>query len=272
MTPDQKEQVTEIINMFLDLKPVNEIIAKLLPRHFSYVIKQFDKITRPQINAFLLEYPGDLANKAKELSIKFILENNLTLDDMKSLLNLIQENKKVLGEMKDGTMEGYSKETIKIAYHLCKMVRMGEAVNFVCKKVERHQEDLSLKFLSRSRSYEFISLNCHAELAILKTAMDCCNSRTLYIGVSKRPCYCCSLLFKACQENKSLKFNVSIVTTHGKLYKNWNKIEGNYLEKEFNQVWTKVCQQAPFIEELKQRTDDNSSESGSSDDDKDIAF
>jgi hypothetical protein len=45
MTASQQHEITEIINMFLDLKPVNEIAAKLLPRHLSYIIKQLDKIT-----------------------------------------------------------------------------------------------------------------------------------------------------------------------------------------------------------------------------------
>ena len=39
MTASQQHEITEIINMFLDLKPVNEIAAKLLPRHLSYIIK-----------------------------------------------------------------------------------------------------------------------------------------------------------------------------------------------------------------------------------------
>ena len=35
MTASQQHEITEIINMFWDLKPVNEIAAKLLPRHLS---------------------------------------------------------------------------------------------------------------------------------------------------------------------------------------------------------------------------------------------
>jgi len=56
MTAPQQREITEIINMSLDLKPVNEIAAKLLPLHLSYyIIKQLDKITVTQLNAYFLE-------------------------------------------------------------------------------------------------------------------------------------------------------------------------------------------------------------------------
>jgi hypothetical protein len=184
-------------------------------------------------------------------------------------MNLIVDNRKDLQAMRDGTTEGTSEATRKMAYHLCKMDKVGEDAYFVWSKVRRHQQDPSLKKLSRS--FQYISLNCHAELAILKTAKDCCSSKTLYIGVSKRPCYCCSLFFKAVKENKSVKFNISIVTTHGKLYGNWNKIEGGF-DKEFNQVCAKVVQDEKLREEqLRKQTDDNSSESGSGSDEDDGA-
>jgi len=136
----------------------------------------------------------------------------------------------------------------------------------VWKKVQRHQQDESLKSLKKQ--YQFISLNCHAELAILKTAKDYSVSKTLYIGVSKRPCYCCSLFFKAVEENKSVDFSISIVTTHGKLYGNWSRIE-NCFEKEFNQVWAKVVEFKSLKKQTQQQTDDNSSVSGNSSDEDD---
>lgn len=84
-------------------------------------------------------------------------------------------------------------------------------------------------------------MDCHPEIAILKMAVDCLVSNTLYIGISKRPCYCCALLFKAIAETKSVDFEISTVTTNGKLYGNWRKIDG-YFVKEFTQVWGKIIQ------------------------------
>lgn len=152
------------------------------------------------------------------------------------------------------------------------------------KIIKRHQQDQIFLSLKDQRQFEFISLNCHAELAILKVANDLCDERktkTLYIGVSKRPCYCCSLFFKAIQENnkstcveenKSTKFSISIVTSHGKFYSKWNKIEG--FDKEFNQVWAKVVEDLSASSALKkqtpQQTDDNSSESGGSSNEDDL--
>lgn len=261
MTSSQQQEVTEIINMFLDLKPLEEITAKLLPRHLPCIIKQFKKITLGQLEAFAQEFPSQLAQAAEIM----FYSKGISLDDIRSLMNLIVENRKVLDAMKDGTAEGTSEATKKMAYHLCKMDRVGEDIHFVLKKIHRHQQDPSLKSLSTP--FQFISLGCHAELAILKTAKDHCASRTLYIGVSKRPCYCCSLFFKAIQENKSTDFNISIVTTHGKLYPGWSRID-RYFEREFNQVWAKAGEDIVARgKHLQPQTDDNPSESGSSSDD-----
>lgn len=156
-----------------------------------------------------------------------------------------------------------------MAYHLMKMVRILEEFNFVWKKVKLHQQDISLKSLAKE--LQFVSLNCHAELALLKTANHYSVSKTLYIGVSKRPCYCCSLFFKAVEENNSVNFSISIVTTHGKLYGKWSRIE-NCFEKEFNQVWAKVIEVKSALKiQTQQQTDDNSSASGSSSDEDDLA-
>jgi hypothetical protein len=269
MTTSQQREITEIINMFLDLKPVNEIAAKLLPRHLSYVTKQFDKITPAQLRKFTSEYPGELSTAVKTLSVKYISGDALTLDDIWKLTKLITENRRVLKAVKDGSTQDISEATRKMAFHLMKMVRVFEEINFVWKKVQRHQQDGSLKSLKKT--FQFISLNCHAELAILKTAKDYSESKTLYIGVSKRPCYCCSLVFKGVEENKSVDFSISIVTTHGKLYGKWSRIE-NCFEKEFNQVWAKVvADKSALIKQTPQQTDDNSSVSGGSSDENDLA-
>jgi hypothetical protein len=239
MTASQQHEIIEIINMFLDLKPVNEIAAKLLPRHLSYIIKQFKKISPLQLEAFTSEYPGELSRAVKTLSVKSFSGDALTLDDIRELLNLITDNRRVLKAAKDGTTEDFSEASRKMAFHLLKMIRLSEEIYFVWKKVQRHQQDEALKSLKKQ--CQFVSLNCHAELAIVKTAKDYSVSNTVYIGVSKRPCYCCSLFFKAVEENKSVDFSISIVTTHGKLYGKWSRIE-NCFEKEFNQVWAKVVE------------------------------
>ena len=165
--------------------------------------------------------------------------------------------------MKAGKLDNSTEASTKTAYHLCKMIRIFEDIVFVAKKVKLHQEDQALKSLSKP--YQFIENqdNCHAELAILKIASEKCASKTLYIGVSKRPCYCCSLFFKFVKESKGVPFDISIVTTNGKLYGNWNKIEG-FLVQEFGQVWAKVVGKRSIIEkpEIKLGLDDDSSLSG----------
>jgi hypothetical protein len=148
-----------------------------------------------------------------------------------------------------------------MAFRLMKMTRVFEEIHFVWKKVQRHQQDKSLKSLKKE--FQFLSLNCHAELAIVKTAKDYSVSNTLYVGVSKRACYCCSLFFKAVEENKSTDFRISIVTTHGKLYGKWSRIE-NRFEKEFNQVWSKVVQD--HKKQTPHQTNDNYLVSGDSSD------
>jgi hypothetical protein len=201
--------------------------------------------------------------------VMFTRKQRLSLDDIRKLMNLITENRRVLKAAKDSTTQDISEATRKLAFHLMKMVRLFEEINFVWRKVQRHQQDESLKSLKKT--FQFISLNCHAELAILKTAKDYSVSKTLYIGVSTRPCYCCSLFFKAVEENKSVDFRISIATTHGKLYGNWSRIE-NCFEKEFNQVWAKVVEvKSALKQQTQQQTDDNSSVSGGSSDEDDLA-
>ena len=262
MTAYQQQEITEIINMFLDLKPMNEIAAKLLPRHLSYIVKQFKKINLAQLEAFTLEFPSQLSQYVETL----FHSKTFHLDDIREFMNLISENRKVLKAVREGSQD-ISEASSKMAFHLLKMIRLSEEIKFVWKKVQRHQQDESLKSLKKQ--IQFISINCHAELAIVKTAKDSSVSKTLYIGVSKRPCYCCSLFFKAVQENKSTDFSISIVTTHGKLYSNWRRIEDCF-EKEFNQVWAKVVKDKSALKKQPpQQTDDNSSESGSSSDEDD---
>jgi hypothetical protein len=265
MITSQKQEITEIINMFLDLKPVNEIAAKLLPRQLSYITKQFKKINRAQLDAFTQEYPSPLSQYVENM----FHTKNLSMDDIRTLMKLITDNRRILRSMKDGTTQDISESTRKMVYLLMKMVRILEEINFVWKKVKLHQQDISLKSLAKE--FQFVSLNCHAELALLKTANDYSVSKTLYIGVSKRPCYCCSLFFKAVEENNSVNFSISIVTTHGKLYGNWSRIE-NCFEKEFNQVWAKVIEVKSALQiQTQQQTDDNSSASGISSDEDDLA-
>jgi hypothetical protein len=60
MSDSQQQEITEIIDMFLDLKPVNEIAAKLLPRHLSYIIKRCRKVLEASVYTLLTESSGAL--------------------------------------------------------------------------------------------------------------------------------------------------------------------------------------------------------------------
>jgi OTT_1508-like deaminase len=201
----------------------------------------YAKIAEFKLNSDDLATPDDkaiaqliledyLAKDLSETIAKLMFKRKLSLDDIRSLMNLIEKNNNFLRPIRDGNMEGTSEANKKMAYHLCKITKIVNEIYFVLKKIQRHQQDQSLK--SISTPFQFISLGCHAELAILKTAKDCCSSKTLYIGVSKRPCYCCSLFFKAIEENHGTDFNISIVSMHGKLYRGWSRID-RYFEKEF---------------------------------------
>jgi hypothetical protein len=98
----------------------------------------------------------------------------------------------------------------------------------------------------------------------VKTAKDYSVSKTLYIYWSfKMPLLLLLIIF---QENKSNDFSISIVTTHGKLYGKWSRIE-NCFEKEFNQVWAKANEVKSAI-----KKHEHSSVSGSSSEEDDSAM
>jgi hypothetical protein len=67
----------EITNMFLDLKPVNEIAAKLLPRHLSYIIRRGTAV----VDDFIQAFPGELAQQVDELMER---QRRLSLDDIRT--------------------------------------------------------------------------------------------------------------------------------------------------------------------------------------------
>ena len=92
-------------------------------------------------------------------------------------------------------MENVNKYTRRAAIRLCKMIRIIEDIDFVLKRIKQHQKDQSLKSLLKPFQFIENPSECHAEIAILNSAAGQCASKTLYIGLSKRPCYCCSLLF-----------------------------------------------------------------------------
>ncbi len=104
MTESQKQELTDIIHMFLDLKPLKEIAAKLLPRHLPYIVKQFDKINRAQLQAFTQEFPSPLSQAVEAMFYR----KAFSLDDIRQLLNLIEDNREELRAMKDGKTMGTS--------------------------------------------------------------------------------------------------------------------------------------------------------------------
>ncbi len=87
--------------------------------------------------------------------------------------------------------------------------------------------------------------------------MDCGLSTTLYIGVSRGPCYCCSLFVKAVEEKGTANFRISLVTTNGKIYQDWNKMQSCFQE-EFKQVWQKVIECLNKRIQLQKRTAESS--------------
>ena len=53
----QQRSITNIITLFLEMKPTKEILAKVLPRQLSFIIKQFKKITAAQLDDFVQNHP-----------------------------------------------------------------------------------------------------------------------------------------------------------------------------------------------------------------------
>ena len=276
---DEQNEITAIINMFLDLKPVNEIGKRILPRHVTYILEQVNKILPLHLELFMKSSPEGLEDVINEFAaeIKALWERiksgqTLVLDDVYPLLESISNNDDMLKEMKDDAEKDLP-ATRRAAYRLYKIFRVCQDIVFVWNKVKRHQQNPALLHLSRE--FEFINHDCHAELAILKTAEECCISKTLYIGVSKRPCYCCSIFLKAVAQNSVAKFKISIVTTSGKLYTSWKRVEG-WHEEEYKRVWANVVENevvkkhlSEKLEGLRKESDNNSSLSGSGSDDND---
>jgi hypothetical protein len=80
---------------------------------------------------------------------KLIFKQRLSLDDIRALMNLTTDNRRVLRAMKDGTTQDISEVTRKMAFHLMKMVRVLEEIKYVWEKVQRHQQDKCLKSLKK---------------------------------------------------------------------------------------------------------------------------
>jgi predicted CoA-binding protein len=147
--------MTGIITLFLEMKPTKEILAKVLLCQLSYIIKQFKKVLDTSVYNLLKDLPNRVEllesyfeqNNLPEVLTKHIsrmtFKKILTLDDIHPLLKLIWENRNVLRLMKAGTMENTTEATKRMAFHLCKMVRIHEDINFVAKKVKLHRTDAS---------------------------------------------------------------------------------------------------------------------------------
>lgn len=164
--------------MFLELKPVNDILQKVFPRQLPYILKQFGKCWW-LVDDFT-DFPAPLADKMQELIACIQVHeslNALPLEDMRSLMNLIKEHRKALEAIILGTTKDTSEETIKVvAYYLLKMLRMRDAISYVMKQTRRYKQN-SL-FTTLVKPVEFVFFNCHPELAIVKTAKDYCISKT----------------------------------------------------------------------------------------------
>jgi hypothetical protein len=113
----------------------------------------------------------------------------------------------------------------KMAYDLCKMDRV------VLKKLPKLQADPTMEAISVYFTW------LPRRTGNRKGCQRLLRVKSLYIRVSIRPCYFCSLFFKAVQENRR-----TLVSTHGKLYGKWNKFEG-CIENKSNQVWAKTTEE-----------------------------
>ena len=180
---------------------------------------------------------------------------------MNQIIFFLKSISKELIEIRDDkTLSDKSNDTAK---RLIKIFKIDGDIKYIKKQIKTHKSDNLLKSMSSS-PIVFVTNdeNVHAEIALFKVAHESCkHETTVFIGVQKRLCYMCSLFFKTFT---TVQFKVSIVTTHGKLYPEWNTIKG-FFDFEFNQV----LQKAKYVMESKidekknllaMKTDENSSE------------
>ena len=251
--------MTNIINLFLEKRAVKEIEAIVFVRQLSFIIKIFNKIMDPSLfeaiknlmcHEKLLEiFFATLAlpDVLKEQISKLLFKEILNMEDLLPFLELIWERRDTLRLLIAQYPE--DSETKRMAKQLCKMVRIHKDVRFIANRIKSHQNDKSLTMLSRPFYFVENTWNCHPEIAMLKAAIDHSNSDTLTIGVSKRPCFCCSILFNSVEYFKCIKFKISIVSTNGKLYNNWNIIDDDsFLFLAIRFVWLIVVQQISKVE------------------------
>lgn len=125
--------------MFLDMKPAKEIVLKVIPRQLSYIVKQLDKIKIAQLNSFTKKYPGELPAMIKTYKKKMI-DETLSHDDIKSLVKMVWYQ---LRKIKDDANENTEEDTKRMAFHLCKIIRVLEEIDFVATKIKSHQQDQS---------------------------------------------------------------------------------------------------------------------------------
>jgi hypothetical protein len=184
---DQKKEMCDIINMFLELQPKHMIRNELVIRHNSYINSQFDEITSNQRKVFAQKYESELSNNVKELARKSFKCGELSLEDIKHLLDLIAENIALLRSIQDSRDDNIPKEITRTVYRLLKIYKLQEDINIVWNTIKKRQQDPYFQTLNRS--FQFISFGSQPELAILKFAKNQCTSKTLYIGMSKLNCH-----------------------------------------------------------------------------------
>lgn len=235
----EQQAITDIINSFLDKKPLKEIASQVFPRHLSRFRKQIAKISWKHADRFTEAFPGELANKVDQAMDEF---ND---NDVEILIKLILENTKELRRlMNSWDLDWKVRETITC---LEKIIKFTQEIRLVAKRLKMHSQNQSLQSLSREFQFIENDDHYHAELALLKAATDCCSSDTLFIGLSKRPCYCCSKFLETVAECKSVKFNISVAKTNGKFYPDWKTIQGSFF-KESGHVWANVVEQKSIFE------------------------
>jgi hypothetical protein len=98
----------------------------------------------------------------------------------------------------------------------------------------------------------FVSSGIHPEIELFHCAMRQNDApKNILIGVSKRPCYCCSLFFKEIWQ--SLKIHVYIVPTDGKICKSWN-VPHRFSEQR-RTVWNRILKLDYLLNKKPERKD-----------------
>lgn len=229
----EREEMSDIVLLFLDHSMnINHLLEKILPRHLPFIFKKLQKINIDQKEEFSKTYPGDVSDALEYFTR--ISYNGYTEESLKAVRYLLALIWRDQTQFKSIKADGYSIHLRDIAKNFLKSIKLMKGIKFINNRMTLHKKTKSVKTLQTQ--FQFVSYNCHPELAILNIAHDNCALHILYIGVSKRLCQCCSLFLKKIEVSKKLKFRISCSLTNGVFEDNWGRIENFFFETEYDQV------------------------------------